>query len=94
MHSKQMAKMSSKIEGHHYYNYEYFVEENVRWAYFRMGLLSIGFSFFKFGGPTIQWAYYPVGLLTGFYGSLFIGISQFLPKSIRKIQILEKISAI
>ena len=35
-----------------------------------MGLLSVGFSFLKFGGLTIRWAYYPVGLLTGFYGIL------------------------
>ena len=31
-----------------------------------MGLLSVGFSVLKFGGPTIWWAYYPVDLLTGF----------------------------
>jgi len=30
--SKQLAKISSKIKGHHYYNYEYFVGENVRCA--------------------------------------------------------------
>ena len=28
-----------------------------QWAYFRVGLLSVGFSFLKFGGPTIRWAY-------------------------------------
>ena len=41
----------------------------LRWAYFRVGLLSVRFSFLKFGGPTIRWAYYPVGLLSGFYGN-------------------------
>ena len=46
----------------------YHFSKNPRWAYFRVGLLSVGFSFLKFGGPTIRWAYYPVGLLTGFYG--------------------------
>ena len=52
-----------------YLPYHHF-SKNPRWAYFRVGLLSVGFSFLKFGGPTIRWAYYPVGLLTGFYGKL------------------------
>ena len=49
-------------------------------ACFWVGLLSVGFSFLKFSGPTIRWAYYPVGLLTGFYGIFFFKFYRILYK--------------
>ena len=52
--------------------FNHIFEVHRQYAYFRVGLLSVGFSFLKFGGPTIRWAYYPAGLLTGFYGIIVV----------------------